>query len=72
MSALIKEVKSFRIDTEEQVTEFIEQQKAEALEKGYEITSYKSTKKEKKAKGEIIDSAFAVDITYVYDSFWEV
>lgn len=72
MAALIKEVKSFRLDTEEQVTEFLESEKEKALEEGYDIVSYKSVKKEKKAKGEVIDSAFALEITYSYDSFWEV
>ena len=71
MASLIKEVKSYRLDTEEQVTEFLESEKEKALEEGYDIVSYRSVKKEKKANGEVIDSAFAVDITYVYDSFWE-
>ena len=72
MSAIIKEVKSFRVDTEEQVTAFIESEKEKALENGYEIVAYKSTKKQKKSQGEVIDEAFAVDITYNYDNFWEV
>ncbi len=72
MSALIKETKIFRIDSEEGVTAFLEELKEKALEEGYDISSYKSTKKEKKAKGEVIDSGFELSVTFVYSNFWEV
>ena len=72
MASLIKEVKSYRLDTEEQVTEFLESEKEKALEEGYDIVSYKSTKKEKKAKNEIVDEGWLCEIVYKYSDFWEV
>lgn len=70
MSALIKETKSFRLESEEAVTEFLEKLKEKAFEEGYDIAAYKSTKKVKKAKGEIIAEAWLLEVTFVYEDFW--
>ena len=48
----------YRIDTEEEVKNFIEELKTEALEEGYILKSCAYTLKEKKLKGEVVDSAY--------------
>ena len=61
----------YRIDTEEEVQTFNEQLKDEAVEEGYVLKSYSYTLKEKKAKGEVIDSAYHVKVVKEYSQFWE-
>ena len=61
----------YRIDTEEEVQTFNEQLKDEAVEEGYVLKSYSYTLKEKKAKGEVIDSAYQVKVVKEYSQFWE-
>lgn len=61
----------YRIDTEEEVKNFIEGIKAEAIEEGYVLKSCSYTLKEKTAKGEVIDSAYEVKIVKVFAKFWE-
>lgn len=62
---------NYRVDTEEEVQAFNEQLKEEAIEEGYVLKSYSYTLKEKKAKGEVIDSAYAVKVVKEYSAFWE-
>lgn len=62
---------TYRIDTEEEVQAFNDQLKDEAIEEGYVLKSYSYTLKEKKAKGEVIDSAYAVKVVKEYAPFWE-
>ena len=64
-------IESYRIDTEEEVQAFNDQLKDEAIEEGYVLKSYSYTLKEKKAKGEVIDSAYAVKVVKEYAPFWE-
>ena len=52
----------YRIDTEEEVKQFNEELKAEAIDEGYVLKSFSYTLKEKKAKGEIVDSGFQVKV----------
>lgn len=61
----------YRIDTEEEVQAFNEQLKEEAVTDGYVLKSYSYTLKEKKAKGEVIDSAYQVKAVKEYAQFWE-
>lgn len=64
-------VQVFRIDTEEEVQAFIEELKASAVEGGYILKSCAYTLKEKKLKGEVIDSAYQVKVVKDYTGFWE-
>ena len=66
---LITEV--YRIDSEEEVRAFNEELKAEALDEGYILKSYSYTLKEKKSKGEVIDSAYQVKVVKEFSGFWE-
>lgn len=61
-----------RVETEEEAKLAMEQLKEEGREKGYIISKYSWTKKEKKSKGEIIDVGFLVSCTRVYNSFWGI
>ena len=61
----------YRIDTEEEVRAFNEELKAEALDEGYILKSYSYTLKEKKSKGEVIDSAYQVKVIKEFSGFWE-
>ena len=61
----------YRVDTEEEVRTFNEELKAEAINDGYVLKSYSYTLKEKKLKGEVVDSAYQVKVVKEYESFWE-
>ena len=61
----------YRIDTEEEVKNFIEELKAQAFEEGYVLKSCAYTLKEKKLKGEVVDSAYQVKIIKDFSTFWE-
>jgi hypothetical protein len=61
----------YRIDTEEEVRTFNEELKAEAISEGYVLKSYSYTLKEKKLKGEVVDSAYQVKVVKEYANFWE-
>jgi len=61
----------YRIDSEEEVRAFNEELKAEALDEGYILKSYSYTLKEKKSKGEVIDSAYQVKVIKEFSGFWE-
>ena len=72
MARYINQVtENYRIDTEEEVQAFNEQLKEESIEEGYILKSYSYTLKEKKAKGEVVDSAYAVKVVKEYSAFWE-
>lgn len=69
-SKLIETTEVYRCDTEFEVEEFIKAQKALADEEGFEIKTYKSDIKEKKAKGEVIAFGYKVTIKKVYAPFF--
>lgn len=66
MEQLLKETLEFRCDTEELAQKLIQRFKDNAAAEGYELASYSSTLKEKKSKGEIIDSWAVVKIIKKY------
>ena len=61
---LLKTTEEHRADTEAEATELIEAAKADAR---YLLSKYSSVKKERKAKGEIIDEYFVVTLVKVFD-----
>lgn len=71
MRTLIKTVETYRVDTEADVRPFIEEQKELGREEGYDVITYTSDYKEKKKKGEVIDSAYMVTIKKSYNPFWQ-
>ena len=72
MRTLLNVTEIYRIDTEEGVQTAINQEKENALEQGYTLKSYSSKMKEKKSKGEIIDSGYEVIFKKEFNTFWEV
>lgn len=61
----------YRVDTEPEVQAFIEELKADAIEEGYILKSCAYTLKEKKAKGEVVDSAYQVKVVKDFANFWD-
>lgn len=62
MGEIQKRTDEIRVNTEEEAKTLIEKFKEKSINEGYEITSYTSTLKEKKSKGEVIDSYYLVKI----------
>jgi hypothetical protein len=60
MKYLVRTTEVYRIDTENEAKAFIESQKERA--ENYVVSKYSSEYKEKKTKGEVIDSWFRVTI----------
>ena len=60
MKYLISTVENYRVDSEEEVQELIEEAKADGK---FALTKYTSTYKERKQKGEVIDSYWKVSLT---------
>lgn len=59
---LIKQTDEITVGTEEEANALIESFKEKARTEGFEIVSYSTTLKEKKAKGEVIDSYYICKI----------
>jgi len=57
--------------TEEEAKDFIESQRTAASSNGYTIKKAGYEYKVKKAKGEVVDEAFIISITKVFNSLWE-
>ena len=68
---LLKVVEEYRAESEQEVKEMNEQFKNEAKSEGYILNAFSYTKKEKKAKGEIIDDGYLVKVAKVYGGFWD-
>lgn len=67
----LKETLEIRVNSEIEAKEAMEKFRSEAAEKGYTLGSCGYTYKEKKAKGEIIDSAFLVKCVKIYGTVWD-
>ena len=59
---LIKQTEEITVGSEEVAKAIIESFKEKAKTEGFEIVSYSTTLKEKKAKGEVIDSYYICKI----------
>lgn len=68
---LLKVTEEYRAESEQEVKEMNEQFKNEAKATGYILNAFSYTKKEKKAKGEIIDDGYLVKVAKVYGGFWD-
>lgn len=67
MEILMKKVETYKIDTMENAEKFVEAVKKDLDHEGYEVKSYKLVKKEKKSKGEVIDSFVITTIEKVWN-----
>lgn len=70
MKTKLSILEKYRIDSESEVEEFLEDMKKDAATKGYLLDAYSSKKKEKKSKGTVIDEAYEVTVTKKYSEFW--
>lgn len=68
---VLEETKKYRVDTEDEAIAAIQLFRDKADQSSYTVSKSTYQKKEKKAKGEIIDSGYLVSITMVYTSFWD-
>jgi hypothetical protein len=68
MKLLLSTVETYRVNTEDEVTDLIEEMKANAI--NYNLVSHASKYKEKKKKGIVVDSGYEVKIGKVYEQFW--
>lgn len=59
---LIKQTDEITVGTEEEAKTLIESFKEKARTEGFEIVSYSTTLKEKKAKGEVVSSYYICKI----------
>lgn len=59
---IMKQTDEIRVDSYEEAKALIEKFKTDAKESGYDVISSAATLKEKKSKGEIIDSYYIVKI----------
>ena len=62
MEELCKKTEEWRVNDEAEAKALIEKAKADENVEGYELKSYKMVKKDKKSKGEIIDSYVIVTL----------
>lgn len=68
MTRMLKVVESYRADSEDEVNDLIESAKADS---SFDLAKYSSEYKEKKSKGDVVDSGFIVTLTKVYSQMWE-
>ena len=62
MNDLIKQTEVYRVDTEQQAKEGIEEEIKKAQEKGYRLTKTESKYRTKKSKGEVVEEWYLVTI----------
>lgn len=68
MTRMLKVIESYRADSEDEVNDLIESAKADS---SFDLAKYSSEYKEKKSKGDVVDSGFIVTLTKVYSQMWE-
>ena len=64
MKYLTKVVETYRIADEKQVENFIQELKNDP---SFEVVKYSSTKKEKKAKGDVVDEWIRFEVTKLFN-----
>lgn len=66
MPTLIAETKKYTVNEEMEAIDLINSYRTRAIEGEFEMASAKYTKKEKKSKGEVVDTWFVVSIEVKY------
>ena len=62
MGELCKKTEEWKVNDEREAEALIEKAKKDENNEGYELTSYKMVKKNKKSKGEVIDEWIIVTL----------
>jgi len=65
---LISTCETYRVDTEKEVKDFIEENKKD---KRFTLTKYVSEYKERKSKGEVVDTFYKLTLTKVFNDIKE-
>ena len=65
MRYLTKVVETYRLENEKEVEDFLQELKNDSK---FEVAKYSSTKREKKAKGEVIDEWIRFEVTKLFNS----
>ena len=68
---MLKETIEAKAYDEDSAQAFVYTMKEQGKEKGYEVTGYSITRKEKKSKGEVIAEGFLCKVTLTYNGFWD-
>lgn len=68
---VLKITEEYRVDSEIEAKEVMEDFRAKAREEGYGLGACGYTHKEKKLKGEIIDEAWVVRVVKIFGGVWE-
>lgn len=67
----LTETIEYRAYSEEEAKDFIDEFRAAAPQNGYTVKSAGWTRKEKKAKGEVVAEAWVVKCTACYNAIWD-
>lgn len=67
----LKETIEFRVETEEEAKAEMENEREQARKSGYTISKAGYVYKEKKSKGNVIDSAYVVTIVKTFGGVWD-
>ena len=65
---LLKATIEYRVGTKEEADELHKQFEKEAYDGGYTLTAWTETFKEKKAKGEVIETYYVCKVIFVFDN----
>ena len=68
----LKVTEEFRVETEAEAKNAVENFQKEGLEKGFSIIKWSADYKTKKSKGEIIDNGYLLKVTFQFNNFWDV
>lgn len=68
---LLKMSEEYRANSENEALDYIAAEKKKALDNGYILGNVGYTYKNKKAKGDIIDEAWVVKITKIFNGVWD-
>lgn len=68
----LKVTEEFRVETEAEAKNAVENFQKEGLEKGFSIIKWSADYKTKKSKGEIVDSGYLLKVTFQFNNFWDV
>lgn len=64
---LMQEIKRYRLESEEAALELIDDYRNRAISEGFEVAAAKYTRKDKKSKGEIIDTWYITEVNVKYN-----
>lgn len=67
----IKSTEEFRVNTEEEAKQAMEEFRQNAPVEGYILNSCGYTHKEKKTKGSVVDECYIVKVVKIFGGIWD-